>query len=597
MGLCPTMAPSTPFVQRPSFDCRINQLPARKNWPCAWNELEDAQRREVLAAAHASHADTAVVETDGQPAARLEEGDDIAAASLEDVLKDLEDLEFVPLSLREWRDQRTAYLDSDKSAETLLLFDRDFRNEGLGENEGLREISALQANDIGFCGLVSHTVSLGQEYTAWQTISAEHGLDPDKFVVVAKDRLKSSPPDYHGFLGMLRLAALKGRYTRVKKKAWEIFEHSVDEAKAAMARLSVFDFDRIVFTSSRDESVWEPDTILRVFGVLMRRAASLSLHGDEELVEEIATTRRVSDSPERVVKALNEESRSNEVLEMQRFEIYDDGDALNPFRVPIDCGDIFRIGTDDRMYMLLAQPCDLVVRKKGTRNYETNGLLRMAPVAELVRGVDRKRDNWGELPFFEETSGKPAFVNFGKVHQVPLAVLDLCVVSGHGSAAMDFDEPAPDALIEPWRVRNKKLRRVFKRTLDAHVELIEKGVDEDTAVLAFPGSTNTLALGPAATANRLQYDVVRAGRLRRPWAGALLTEFTQYQARAAFEHDFGRRHEVVLEPDGDKGPATDQELAGPGSGRWHGQLSTDRERAGDAGGTPETARARRLFRQ
>ena len=35
MGLCPTMAPSTPFVQRPSFACRINQLPARKNWPCS----------------------------------------------------------------------------------------------------------------------------------------------------------------------------------------------------------------------------------------------------------------------------------------------------------------------------------------------------------------------------------------------------------------------------------------------------------------------------------------------------------------------------------------------------------------------------------
>ena len=34
MGLCPTMAPSTPFVHRPSFACRINQLPARENWPC-----------------------------------------------------------------------------------------------------------------------------------------------------------------------------------------------------------------------------------------------------------------------------------------------------------------------------------------------------------------------------------------------------------------------------------------------------------------------------------------------------------------------------------------------------------------------------------
>ena len=38
MGLCPTMAPSAPFVQRPSSACRINQLPARKNWPC--NDVE-----------------------------------------------------------------------------------------------------------------------------------------------------------------------------------------------------------------------------------------------------------------------------------------------------------------------------------------------------------------------------------------------------------------------------------------------------------------------------------------------------------------------------------------------------------------------------
>ena len=39
MGLCPTMEPSTPFVQRPSFACHINQLPARKNWP--WHLGDD----------------------------------------------------------------------------------------------------------------------------------------------------------------------------------------------------------------------------------------------------------------------------------------------------------------------------------------------------------------------------------------------------------------------------------------------------------------------------------------------------------------------------------------------------------------------------
>ena len=34
MGLPPTMAPPAPFVQSPWFACRINQLLARKKWPC-----------------------------------------------------------------------------------------------------------------------------------------------------------------------------------------------------------------------------------------------------------------------------------------------------------------------------------------------------------------------------------------------------------------------------------------------------------------------------------------------------------------------------------------------------------------------------------
>ena len=60
MGLCPTMAPSTPFVQRPSFDCRINQLPARKNWPWHFGAqnstrlAENLQRVEIFCRAFES---------------------------------------------------------------------------------------------------------------------------------------------------------------------------------------------------------------------------------------------------------------------------------------------------------------------------------------------------------------------------------------------------------------------------------------------------------------------------------------------------------------------------------------------------------------
>ena len=70
MGLCPTMEPSTPFVQRPSFACRINPLPARKNWPwlrrlfmerCRWEWLFGIENRDKIFPIHRSYKFNPVV--------------------------------------------------------------------------------------------------------------------------------------------------------------------------------------------------------------------------------------------------------------------------------------------------------------------------------------------------------------------------------------------------------------------------------------------------------------------------------------------------------------------------------------------------------
>ena len=552
----------------------------------AWEGLGRAQRRGLLTLAREAHAaqtgvradrgsvndsatgdasgpeedpaaaddggpeEDAAAGADGGPEEDPAAGDDKAASSLDDLLADLEGLEFLPLSLGEWEEGRAGFLTDDDAARTLVLFDRDFSGEGAGENEGLRHIQELQQEDIGFFGMVSHTVGVGDEHEAWQQLSADHNLDRDKFVVIAKDRLKANPPDYHGYLAMVRLAALSGRYARVKNGAWAIFASSVNEAKSKMERLSVLDFDRMVFTSSRDESVWEPDTLLRVFGILMRREARSRLHADDDLMSEVETARGVSDVPKRIVNGLKEEKGSDEALEVQRFEIYDAGSELNRFCVPTELGDIFRIGSAEKLFMLLAQPCDLVVREGGMRNHETSKLRRMATVAELVRDHDEKRESWGRLPFYEEGSGRAAFVNFGKVHQVPLAVLDLCVLSGDGSATIDLEALAPRVLIEPWKGRHRRLSKVFDTALKTHEGLTNCGADADAALLALPGRWNTLALEPVVAGNTVRYAVQRTIRLRQPWSGALLTEFAQYQARAAFEHDFGESEEAASETNG-----------------------------------------------
>lgn len=362
-----------------------------------WNRLGNSQRRRLLAEARrvSSTANAEEVEAADGPTT----GDAKAASSLEGVLEDLEGVEFVPLSLGEWNEQRGGYVAGGAALETLLLFDRDFSGEGGGENEGLRQIQQVQSDEVGFCGLLTHTVSLGEEYAEWQKLADEEGLNPDKFVVIAKERLREEPPNYHRFLGMLRLTALSGRYAEVKNRAWSIFENSVDNAKLAMEGLSVLDFDRMVFASSREQSVWEPDTLLRVFGILMRRAASAGLHEDDDFLEAVAGARRVSDAPETIVRALKRDDGSNEALEIQRFECYDSGEELNRFFVPIDLGDIFRIGSKCKLYILLAQPCDLVVRKNGKRNYETDRLRRMGRSRSSCLMRRRRRKVGAIYPF------------------------------------------------------------------------------------------------------------------------------------------------------------------------------------------------------
>ncbi|MCY3772579.1 MAG: hypothetical protein OXG98_11245 [Gemmatimonadetes bacterium] len=520
-----------------------------------WEKLNNTERRRVVVEARKLHAASSASLADGETGQDETAADDFkAAGSLEEILGGLAGLDFVLLSLSEWREKGTTLLKGAKAQNTLVLFDRDFsREEPEAENEGLKQIHEAQSTNIGYVGLISHTVPLNDEFEAWVNLSEEHGLERDRFVVISKGRLQD-PPNYYGFLGMLRLTALSGRYARVKSKAWSIFKDSLSEAKKAMESLSVLDFDRMVFASSRKEGIWEPETLLRIFHILMQREARSRLLQDQDMPDSVAAARRLSAAPEAIATALDGDNDSDESLRIQRFEIYDSDDELNRFHTPIDIGDVFWFSTNEKYYILLAQPCDLMVRKDGMRNYEDKKFGRMAAVVELVFGCTEKRENWEELPFYEEETGSSAFANLARVYQVPLVVLDLCAVCEEGSAEIDVNAECPALLIEPWEKRYQKLRSFYDKALDRYEELKNKDLDEETPSLALPGSTTSLKFGPIVTGKILKYGVKRMLRLRQPWSGALLTKFTQYQARTAFDHYFGHSTEVPASSDADQGP-------------------------------------------
>ena len=543
LGICteigPTLATELPHLNEIDFGAPQEIWTDRVR--AVWETLDVTVRQALVARARATNVAEPTLTTGGDEPEEI--NDATAASSLESLLGELEDCKYTTLSFGEWNPRSGDIFADENASSTVLLFDRDSSREDEGTADGGFElIREAHEKETGYCGLISHTIPKDGEYDAWLDLAEKHNLDRDRFVVISKARLTGDAEDYYGFLGMLRLVVLSDRIKAVKSGAWSIFQDSVDKAKEAMERLSILDFDKIVFESSRREGVWEPDTLFRIFGILMRRLAGLRLH-EEAISLAVSQARSVSAMPEEIAAALRDDSASHEALRIQRFEAYESGDELNRSHSPIELGDIFETESNKKRYILLAQPCDLMVRPNGKRNYDAK-LGRTAALVELVDEKAGEAVSWEELPFYDNETGKSAFAKFSKAHQVQLVVLDLCAIRADGSAVIQVDAASPELLIPPWKARYIELNRVFKTALERWDRLGNRQVDNELKSLALPRFSTTVRVDAAVQGETVRYSLKRVMRLRQPRSGALLTSFAQYQSRAAFEHVFDPHPDV-----------------------------------------------------
>lgn len=500
-----------------------------------WAALDSTERGRVLAETRMlgpSEIDGEDGDGDGSP-----QKEDLGAArSLEGIFAGLTGCEFNTLSLEQWQERRESFLEDERATGTVFLFDRDFSNEGGSPDAGIELVREMQDRAVGCCGLLSHTIHIDGERDAWRQIVDEFNLRRDKFVVIAKRRLTGNSSGYSDFLEMLRLVGLSGRYATLKSAAWSVFEESVVAAGDFVDSMSVFDFDKAVFRASRRDGVWEPETLFRMFAILMRREALKRLHQDEALVSDVAEARRISGCYDGLGGVVAVAESSPKAMHIQRFESYESQEELNRFHLPIDLGDIFERVSTRKRFILLVQPCDLIVRQGGKRTYETK-YRRTGALVELADNRGERRDGWGELPFYHETTGESAFANYAKIHHVLLSILDLCVFRADGVAEINLDQDCPNVAVQPWRERYEGLRELYEKALRRCDMLADGQAGRELQELVFPKLSATAHVVGVANGRTVAYDLKRVARLRQPWSGALLTEFTQYQARAAFEAD------------------------------------------------------------
>src|SRR5690606_20836373 len=126
--------------------------------------------------------------------------------------------------------------------------------------------------------------------------------------------------------------------------------------------------------------------------------------------------------------------------ELQRREIYDDPGDLNGLHLPIELGDVIACDGRDGStveYIVLGQPCDLMIRTKDGKRRAEHVLFakisRNAPAKEEGESLASFR-----LPYYHER-GEDAWVKFANHYTVPVWVLDLCVYNDDGQARFRDD--------------------------------------------------------------------------------------------------------------------------------------------------------------
>ena len=469
-----------------------------------------------------------------------EEIDDIRYALILDDLipKDI----LLTLSPKQWKERRDALLTEDSEQRTLFLFDQDLSKAGGDPEGGIKIIASLLARDDSenlICGLLTHTVSPAQQFSAWAELSEAHHIPRDRFLVVPKLHLREDPVL---FAQTLKLVALSPDFAILKHKAKGIIEDAAASAASRVEAINIYDLDHMVFQVSADEGLWEPDMLFRLHTLFHRLESRRRAHEGGELEMIASRMRSVSDIPTKTQFMI-----ASSTWEIQRSELYESAAYLNQNHLPLEVGDIFeKIGSNSRKrYVLLAPPCDLMIRKDGKRHPE----LVHVPVAEVVPTPDPPR-HATEMEYFGENPNERWYVKLKQVHQVSVCLLDLCVFNDDGSATIRVDGEVPEMIRPAWKARYAILVRLFRGRLN-RMNSLSPVVGETQDVtnvkarirleLGSDLLNEGLFKGALLEQNGIRsiaYDCRRIGRLFGSRAFGLLMDYTACLSRPAYDRDF-----------------------------------------------------------
>lgn len=492
--------------------------------------------------------------------------DDYESVSLlNDLLKDFSLQE---ISFSEWQKNQEEILGKSGEKKCLFLFDQDMTEEGGRSDEGILQISTLHEldrEDLIF-GILSNIGSIGEEIDLWENLAKEHQIPKDKFLYIHKARLH----DPFSFARMVKLTAISKNCAELKNHVKSLYVDALTKADDEIEKIHIYDFEHIVFHHSNAEGIWEPEALFRMFNHYQREKVIEQAKKDEELNELAGKIREVSLL---IAPKKDQEKPKHNSWKYRHAELYSNGDFLNNHHLPLELGDIFELGNSGgsfQKFVLLTQPCDVMVRSDGKRgaikfftlakieeldchefNEQSEDLAEWKKAYSQLHTSIQKKSAQHELEYFLYEDGKTAFVSLNRTFIIEPEILDFCVFNQSGNSTFILDEECPPLLTPSWKVLHKRIFKDLRKRLNRHSEIQDKlknvaGVGKKELSLLtdnifykayFPKACKGVV---GEQKKSLSYPIKRIGRIERTKATEILSQFTGHLARTALDRDVGK---------------------------------------------------------
>lgn len=438
---------------------------------------------------------------------------------LEDINKRGVDVEFLPPDL--FTDNYIAQLKLkvNDDAQVLLLVDRELGVHKHGGDALLRKVDNIQ---FVHCGLFSGTFGIEDEIETWKTSGYSAKVYP-----LSKKRIIEGDQDriVEGLRNILWL----NHISKIKKDALDLFKKGCKKACEKLNSMDPASFDSAIIKASYNEGCWEYVTLNRILMLML--VSSIQ----SEFVDNTHFKRIQADFCQlRESSKLSSENKIDKsyLKYLRNSELYT-LEYINQTYSPIANGDLFEIGK--KRYILLFQPCSLVIRNNGHRSRD----LSSAYVVEVKQHKSKEQLRDNEVSLESQKQQEYSYVNLADFKRVNLDVMDMVSFNSDGKALIDVANDTPieeQGLIQPNMLkRYSKIVKFAKKLMSLLKENSNPKIKPDIDYFL----KSCFIIVPSVKENTIiEFDIKRVGRYNELLSQVLYSKLMNYMARLAVPNDF-----------------------------------------------------------